>query len=1217
MLNQNQNMMNKNEENEITNDIIYHKYNLFQQFFAIGLEPKISHLINKMELKAIPEPLIGPKIITKYPNDNIPYLNIPDSLIISHCFPNGFKNSIIECPENNLMEKLNITYDFIFSLDNYQRDKKTSIRINKVYFACYFFYEKLEDYLNCINFKKNNEKKTNLNKIYLIPKVISLSSFSPYIQQSKLLLHYIKKYVDNMKYNKLTDINISIYGTEDKLPLEKIIEGLIYNIPGLPRADFVMKINKNNFVSDSQLNIESNFNETLNEIIFESSAPNKKMKPIINYTLLMKFFKIDEIFEIIKCIILEEPILFFCKNIEYLTYTIEGILSLIYPFEYHFPVVAVLPEENYSFINVYKSFIFGINYTYSEEIFLFKGINLDDQKNINIVIIENRFNNPLNNNEKEKNKTSVILNFHPNNSKYLKISQKTINNSILETKELYMKKKSMLGMNKEEEKIDDKNENDKKLKLPSHYYGKCCKKFENNLEVKFKELKSKYKDINSKNAEIEKEKILNDEIIEIFLYFFTSIFLHYQEYCTKLKYVYDSNVNKYGKNQGYYLRDIVLEKKYYTNTLTINDLFNCDLFIDEMPNLDKPFYIKFLKTKIFFNFMKKKIFPQSTQDKLDILFFDDKVNEKLSREVGMKKIDTKFLEYDTTNITGEITINTLSKAFSEKFNEYLFDDKNRDKGINYYQYIVNQTSDDIKNRTSIENYYSTNNASNIDFKISCYYFVFPKLLNDGLFYKDYKKEDELNNLWSTTNFTSKNSNCLYNQFEKEGNAILNNENIIKNYNNYYYCFNPIQSYSKSYDHYVKILYLQYFSKVFHQIPYSKKQNYFNYVMYFMTKNKNFIDENSIMMMFNTIIKYGDKDMAQYFFPFIKNKTYTIFLILREKTRPDKNICYYNKKEIKNNNDDSKDENNIDNDVFKLSKKGGSFSGFNSNNVRLSAISVSNEKKKISSIDGEEKNNENGDANTNENISKKDYEIFYNEEFNFNVNLFCTHKKGDILCNNPIDLNLDNIFDENKTYIEYKCTKCETIQPIIFTSKYKDENNDTYIIKSKLYSPSALLESDWFKNSYELNLNNITQEHLDEYISAIFYFYEQDLLSDFLIPEIITKKDLTIESNSTKTQKVINDKKIEIKINEVKNNITNINDKPTIPRSSLFDISDQKHNFFEFKSTPKNIKPSSLISHNIKKKNNPMKKSVGFAVKNKKPTPHKKNSLSYSNFLNNN
>ena len=71
-----------------------------------------------------------------------------------------------------------------------------------------------------------------------------------------------------------------------------------------------------------------------------------------------------------------------------------------------------------------------------------------------------------------------------------------------------------------------------------------------------------------------------------------------------------------------------------------------------MPNLDKPFYIKFLKTKIFFGFMKKKIFPLSLQDKLDILFFDDKVNEKLSRESGMKKIETnvKHVHYYLTNV---------------------------------------------------------------------------------------------------------------------------------------------------------------------------------------------------------------------------------------------------------------------------------------------------------------------------------------------------------------------------------------------------------------------------------------------------------------------------------------------------------------------------------------------------------------------------------------
>ena len=53
-----------------------------------------------------------------------------------------------------------------------------------------------------------------------------------------------------------------------------------------------------------------------------------------------------------------------------------------------------------------------------------------------------------------------------------------------------------------------------------------------------------------------------------------------------------------------------------------------------------------------------------------------------------------------------------------------------------------------------------------------------------------------------------NSNCLYNQSQKEGNAIIYNEGIIKNYNNYYYSFNPNKSYSKTYEQYIKILFFK-------------------------------------------------------------------------------------------------------------------------------------------------------------------------------------------------------------------------------------------------------------------------------------------------------------------------------------------------------------------------------------------------------------------------
>ena len=136
------NINNRIDENSHTNEILNHKYNLFQQFFIVGIEPKIVHLFNSFEFKSIPKTLIGPKIITKYPNVNLPYLNIPDSIITSHCFPKGFPNSVIQCDDTRLKEKLSQTYDFIFTLDNYQMDQNSSLRINKVYFTtviCFYY----------------------------------------------------------------------------------------------------------------------------------------------------------------------------------------------------------------------------------------------------------------------------------------------------------------------------------------------------------------------------------------------------------------------------------------------------------------------------------------------------------------------------------------------------------------------------------------------------------------------------------------------------------------------------------------------------------------------------------------------------------------------------------------------------------------------------------------------------------------------------------------------------------------------------------------------------------------------------------------------------------------------------------------------------------------------------------------------------------------------
>ena len=1296
---ENKSFINKDEDLE--NEVLLHKYNLFQQFFVVGLEPKILHLIGKVDLKAFPEHIIGPKIITKYPNMNLPYINISDSLIESHCFPKGFVNLITECKQSELKEKLLQTKDFIFSLDNCQINQNVTLNTNRIYYFCYMFYEKLDDYQTCLNLKKKFINKSNINnsfsvkRYFLVPKVICISSFSPYIYQSKLILHFLKQNVDKSSYSKYLENNSDISPSDNNIPIDKMIEGLIYNLPGLPRANFILKINKNNFISEEDyIHSIININENDNDIIFYSSPCNRKPKPIINYSKLMRFFKIEEIFEIIKCILLEEPILFFCSDIEDLTYTIQGIISLIYPFEYPYPLVEVLPEQNYTFINIYKSFIFGINQIYSEDFFVLKGINLDEQRNIKIILIENRFNNLINSKEKEKNK--VILPIKPNNTRFLKITQKTIDDTISDIRDFYIKTKNMIGENREEkieDKIDDKKIDEKKIKLPLHYYTKCCKKLDINLETKFKDIKSKIKEkendkekyIVSQKIEKEKENIFNEEIVENFLYFFTSIILHYQQFCTKFSYSYidDNDPKTTTSKTGYYYREKELEKKYYENNLTIDDLFNCELFLDDVPNLDRPFYSKFLHTKIFFNFMKKKFFPMSVQDKLDILFFDEKVNEKLSRESGTKKIETKFLDYDISNISGNLDVGCLCKPFSDNFKQFLLQEKNKNKLLDYFQYLVIENIDNIidnsksKNTTySMDNYYSSN-TKDIDMNLKIYYFVFPKLLIDNIFYKENKNEEESKNTWNTTNFTYKNSNCLYNQYEKEVNAIINDENIIKNYYNYYYTINPIKSYKRPIDYFIKILYFQYFAKTFHLIPFSKRNYYFSYLINFMINNKDILDEKSILMMFKTIIYHGDKNMAKDFYQFIPNKTYSSFLMLREKTRPDKNFIGYDSsstKKIINNEGDNEN----DSEQMSKSSKSRSNSGFNSSNIRLSAMSnLNNIRKSSPFMDKEEMTNSNiyfvmeGKSN----IYKKD------DTFNFSINFFCNHKKDDNnnICNHPVESNLEKCFDEDKLYIEFKCKKCQKTQEFEIACRYKDvkkenknNNEQEIIIKTKLYSPVTLLENDWFKDTQQLNLNNLTEKYLDSFICALFYFYNQGLLCDFLAPKIITKKNLEIENNinyNIKSKEKITKEKNNINnyysnyniklidemeenkvntfiyntndnnnINEMKSNSINIissnvinnsknyrdsveikskvqNDDINLRRGSVFDISDQKLNFFEFKAD--NKKPSSLVSRSNKKQksSNSKKKTVGFTKQGKK-VAHKKNNLSYSTFLNN-
>ena len=820
---------NQIEENIFKNNIILnHKFNFYQQFLVISIDPKIMSSINYYDLKSLQEPYSCPKIISKYPNINLPYLNIPDSIIASHCFPQGIINEIIEYNNyEDLLKKENITESFIFSLENTCSQVKTSsLRTNKIYYTCLLFFENIENYRNCINERKyflNTNNQKICNKGLLIPKVICLSSFNPFFEQTKYILNKIRNYVNNYNYNNKSIENLNIY------PIEKIIEGLIFNLPSLPRGNFVMKLNSDSFnyekISDNNDEFDSK------EIIFQETPPNANPRDIFNYSLLMKYFRIEEIFDIIKFIILEEPILFFSEDKEALTNIIEGLISLIYPLQYPYPVISILPEQNFSLITLFKHFIFGINYKYSED-FLNRKIILDGVKFIRIVRLEKRFNNILNMDEPDNLEYPIFTSLKfDENKPLIKFNQ---NGQFVYKSE------------KEDNKlIHDK----KKINLPRHYFEKCCRKLEKTTHEKIKEIESKNKNQNKNIINKLKMNAFNTEIREEFLYFFCCILLKYQEYCIKYEKKIYEDKDKDGNivEKEFEERSLQLDEKYYTGKILINDIFNTEEFINSTPSLDRAFYRVFFGTKLFYNFILKKIFPESNQDKLDILYFDEIINKKLSRELYMQKKETKYLDFELEKLKEEIKIDSLKKTINNNITEYLHKKENRTKALNYFQYIYLNGEDDD---SSVDEETSSTKDDHIYF----YYYVFPILLNDGIFYNEKYKNKNNNdiNIWSFLEYSnvSQSSNRLYNLFENESTNIIDDDNMNKNYLLYDYSLNPTSQFCFTNDYLIKIVWLIYLSKTFKYIPINKKKYYFEIMMSFLKKNKDLIDENTLLIIFN-------------------------------------------------------------------------------------------------------------------------------------------------------------------------------------------------------------------------------------------------------------------------------------------------------------------------------------------------------------------------------
>ena len=682
------------------NTLLSMKYNLFQNFYIIGYSLSDFYSSKTKNIYTFQDIFtdslnvkLNPKLISKFPSSIKNINSIPDDLVISHCFPNGLK--IL----NNPFLISQLTH-FEFNLENIPANytEEDKFLYSKIYFNCLEFYEPLSQYLklkkeilsqstkNKIQIEPDKTSKENLDiKNYYLPKIICFASLFPYSNEIKEILYNIYNFYRN---NIITDNN----NINNLLSIEKIVEQIIMKTP-LPFSS-----NAQTIISFKLNNIKKNI-QSIDKIKFP--VYNLKESYIKNYTTisfgeLFNYFSIEDIMKIFKYIILEIPLLFFCKNKNVLSLFIDNFISLLNPFCYVLPHISLLPYELYGLINSEQKFIFGINEEYSKTFFEDNNIDLDKS----IVIVQ------LNHLKKNESKIIEII-------KNIEAEECLVINEKIKQKE---------NDKNTEENIFFNNQyiNLLNIELPSKAKKKAISKM-NNLITLIKK-KGDLSDIKYLY-----EQKFNYHIQHIFFKFFIYLMAGYTDYLLNSKFF---SFNIKNKDNGENIRFKNTDEDF------IKEIFNLNEFILSKSK-DELFYIAFCKTKLFFNFFREKIYSNNALNKVRYELFDEFIFLKKHKDFRKKKenkglyenLSKHTIEQESITQNYEIIINNELFYTKQEITELIKDNNQYKLLTSYGQNIISKN----KKNKLIEN-------PNIS------YYIFPKLIFDDSFF-----DEKFENLFQSHN----------------------------------------------------------------------------------------------------------------------------------------------------------------------------------------------------------------------------------------------------------------------------------------------------------------------------------------------------------------------------------------------------------------------------------------------------------------------------------
>ena len=408
------------------------------------------------------------------------------------------------------------------------------------------------------------------------------------------------------------------------IPIDKFIDNLLIELPVPPRGDTYIIYN---LMGEQRQLTQSKMNQL----------------PLIDVNLKRLFlkFEVEEIVDIYRYLFLEARILFFSKNIDILNVFIYGFLALLYPFEYQYQIITLLPEENFEIIESITPFIAGINSKYNPNFFEEKNLTLSDS--ILIVDIDECEKYIVNDQDTklpdfpktyrknlEKDLTNLVSKDEKLKSEIDKLVNFKLNNNFRES----------LPTNT---KVSKRGSAEKIKALPNisiRNNSNCSNNTANESKLRFFKKREGLKEFEEicidKDyfSNFETDYNFNKELSEIFYNFNSNLLSNYSKFL---------NLDFYSSN----------------NTPCLEALFKVDDFLKETYSSERDFYEKFIKeTQLFGDYLFMRMVPKNSDEKIRVLLFEEKIssNENIK---GLHKLITKApttpciltnsKEYDFTN----------------------------------------------------------------------------------------------------------------------------------------------------------------------------------------------------------------------------------------------------------------------------------------------------------------------------------------------------------------------------------------------------------------------------------------------------------------------------------------------------------------------------------------------------------------------------------------